>query len=303
MTLLSIVWDPNPIAISIGSLEIAWYGISWSLALLTASWIFARMVKREGLNPDITISGFMYGAIATVVGARLGHCLFYEPQEYFLHPFMSDFPWIKLLDIRGGGLASHGAAIGLLVGLWLFARKWKVPYIWILDRVAVMVPLSGALVRLGNLMNSEIIGDPTNLPWGFRFVNSYEWQALYGPGVYPPAGLACHPTQIYEALAYLAIFFLLAHLYWRTKLAEEKRGVIFGLFLILLFAVRFLIESIKLPQEVWEQNMILNMGQILSIPFIIGGGAILLWAWRRPAQPYTNMPLAKNARNTTKKRK
>ncbi|WP_298064132.1 prolipoprotein diacylglyceryl transferase [uncultured Rikenella sp.] len=279
MTPLSVIWDPDPVAISIGSLEIAWYGISWSLALLAASWIFARMVKREGLDPDITISGFMYGAIATIVGARLGHCLFYEPQEYFLHPFMSDFPWIKLLDIRGGGLASHGAAIGLLVGLWLFARKWKVPYIWILDRVAVMVPLSGALVRLGNLMNSEIYGEATSLPWGFVFVRNGET-------------LPMHPTQIYEALAYLAIFFLLAHLYWRTKLAEQKRGVIFGLFLILLFAVRFAIESIKLPQEDWEMGLALNMGQMLSIPFIVAGGAILLWAWRRPAQLYKNMPLA-----------
>lgn len=304
MTPLSIVWDANPVAFSIGSLEIAWYGILWAVALLAALWIFARMVKREGLDPRLVDSGFLYGVLATIIGARLGHCLFYEPQEYFLHPFMSDFPWIKILDIRGGGLASHGAAIGLLVGLWLFARKWKFPYIWILDRVAVMVPLSGALVRLGNLMNSEIIGDPTSLPWGFLFVRSYEWQALYGPGVYPPDGLACHPTQIYEALAYLAIFFLLAHLYWRTKLAAQKRGVIFGLFLILLFAVRFLIESIKLPQEAWEQAMALNMGQILSIPFIIAGGAILLWALRRPAQPYENMPLAKNApKNTTKKRK
>lgn len=290
MTPLAIVWEANPIAVSIGSLQIAWYGISWALALLMASWIFARMVKREGLNPEIAGSGFLYGAIATVVGARLGHCLFYEPAEYFLHPFMSDFPWIKLLDIRGGGLASHGAALGLLVGLWLFARKWKFPYIWILDRVAVIVPVSGALVRLGNLINSEVYGDPTSLPWGFVFVQAGETEPM-------------HPTQIYEAAAYLAIFFLLAHLYWRTKLAEEKRGVIFGLFLILLFLVRLLIESIKQPQEVWEQTMALNMGQILSIPFIIAGGVILLWALRRPAEPYTNMPLAKNSPNKTKKRK
>ena len=291
MTLLSVVWDANPVAFSLGSLEIAWYGVLWALALLSALWIFARMVKREGLDPRLVDSGFLYGVLATIIGARLGHCIFYEPQEYFLHPFMSDFPWIKILDIRGGGLASHGAALGLLVGLWMFSRKWKFPYIWILDRVAVMVPLSGALVRLGNLMNSEIYGDPTSLPWGFVFKRVGETVPM-------------HPTQIYEALAYLAIFFLLAHLYWRTKLAEEKRGVIFGLFLILLFLVRLLIESIKMPQEAWEQNMALNMGQILSIPFIIAGGVILLWALRRPAQPYTDLPLAKNApKNTTKKRK
>lgn len=288
---LSIVWDVNPVAFSLGSLEIAWYGVLWALALLSALWIFARMVKREELDPRLVDSGFLYAVLATIIGARLGHCIFYEPAEYFLDPFMSGFPWIKILDIRGGGLASHGAALGLLVGLWLFARKWKVPYIWILDRVAVMVPLSGALVRLGNLMNSEIYGDPTTMPWGFVFKRVGETVPM-------------HPTQIYETGAYLLIFFLLAHLYWRTKLAEQKRGVIFGLFLILLFVVRLLVESIKLPQEVWEQNMALNMGQILSIPFIIAGGVILLWALRRPAQPYTDMPLAKNApKNTTNKRK
>lgn len=288
MTPLAIVWDPNPIAFSIGSLDIAWYGISWALALLVALWIFSRMVKREGLNPQLVDSGFLFGVFATIIGSRLGHCLFYEPQEYFLHPFMSDFPWIKLLDIRGGGMASHGAAIGLLIGLWLFARKWKFPYIWILDRVAVMVPLSGALVRLGNLMNSEIYGDPTTLPWGFIFVQNGETMPM-------------HPTQLYEAGAYVLIFLLLAHLYWRTRLAQEKRGVLFGLFLILLFTVRFVIESIKLPQEVWEQNMWLNMGQILSLPFIVAGVVILWWGIRRPAEPYTNMPTADAAKIKTKK--
>lgn len=288
MTPLSIVWDPNPIAFSIGSLEVAWYGISWAAALLIALWIYTRMVKCEGLDPRIIDSGFLYGVLATVIGSRLGHCLFYEPQEYLLDPFMSDFPWIKLLDIRGGGMASHGAAVGLLIGLWLFVRKWKLPYIWVLDRVAVMVPIGGALVRLGNLMNSEIYGDPTSLPWGFIFVQNGETVPM-------------HPTQIYEAVAYLAIFLLLVHLYWRTQLAQQKRGVIFGLFLILLFTVRFVIESIKLPQEAWEQNMALNMGQILSLPFIVAGVAILWWAWRRPAQPYTNMPLAENAPKTNSK--
>lgn len=291
MTQLFVEWNVDPVAFSLGSLEIAWYGVLWALALLSSLWIFARMVRREELDPRLVDSGFLYGVLATIIGARLGHCIFYEPGEYFLHPFMDSFPWIKLLDIRGGGLASHGAALGLLVGLWLFARKWKFPYIWILDRVAVMVPLAGALVRFGNLMNSEIYGDPTTLPWGFVFLRAHETVPM-------------HPTQIYEALAYLAIFFLLAHLYWRTRLAEQKRGVIFGLFLILLFTVRFLVESIKLPQEAWEQDMMLNMGQILSLPFIAAGGVILWQALRRPARPYTDLPLAKNApKNTTKKRK
>lgn len=291
MTQLFVEWKVDPVAFSLGGFEIAWYGVLWAVALLSCLWIFSRMVQREGLDPRLVDSGFLYGVLATVIGARLGHCLFYEPGYYLLHPFMSDFPWIKLLDIRGGGLASHGAAIGLLVGLWLFARKWKFPYIWILDRVAVMVPLAGALVRLGNLLNSEIYGDPTSLPWGFVFLRAGETVPM-------------HPTQIYEALAYLAIFFLLAHLYWRTRLAEEKRGVIFGLFLILLFSVRLVVESIKLPQEAWEQGLPLNMGQMLSIPFVTAGGVVLWRALRRPAEPYADMPRAKTASGTTvKKRK
>lgn len=290
MTPLAIVWDAEPIAFSLGTLEIAWYGILWAAALLVALWIFARMVRRERLDPRLIDSGFLYGVLATIIGARLGHCLFYEPANYILHPFTPEFPWVKLLAIREGGLASHGAAIGLLVGLWLFARKWRLPYVWILDRVAVMVPLSGALVRFGNLMNSEIYGEATTLPWGFIFVREGETMPM-------------HPTQIYEALGYLVIFFLLAHLYWRTKLAQEKRGVIFGLFLVLLFTVRFAIESIKLPQEAWEQGMVLNMGQLLSLPFIAAGGVILWRALRQPARPYTDMPLAKTASGTTTKKR
>ncbi|MCH5306401.1 MAG: prolipoprotein diacylglyceryl transferase [Rikenella sp.] len=289
MTPLFIVWDVESVAFSLGSLEIAWYGVLWAAALLVALWIFSRMVKRERLDPRLIDSGFLYGVLATVIGARIGHCLFYEPGDYFLQPFMPEFPWVKLLNIRGGGLASHGAALGLLVGLWLFARRWKLPYVWILDRVAVMVPLSGALVRIGNLMNSEIYGKATSLPWGFVFVRNGET-------------LPMHPTQIYEALAYLAIFFLLAHLYWRTKLAGERRGVIFGLFLVLLFSVRFAVESIKLPQESWEQGMVLNMGQILSLPFIVAGGVILWHAFRQPVRPYTGLPQDKGISNRNKHR-
>lgn len=179
--------------------------------------------------------------------------------------------------MRGGGLASHGAAMGLLVGIWLFTRKWKVPYIWLLDRVGVMVPLCGALVRMGNYVNSEVYGTQTDLPWGVIFVNSGEI-------------LPMHPTQLYEALAYLVMSVMLLLIYWCTRIAMQKRGVIFGLFLILLFGFRFVIEMIKQPQEIWEQGMTLNMGQILSIPFVIAGVVILVWAIRRPAEPYADMP-------------
>lgn len=280
MNYLYITWDVNPIFVNIFGLEIAYYGILWAAAFGMGLWLMTKMVKREGLDPEITGSAFMYAIISTVVGARLGHCLFYDPEYYLANP-------LSILNIREGGLASHGAAIGLLIGIWLFSRKWKTPYIWMLDRIGIVVTIGGALIRLGNLMNSEIYGTPTDKPWGFLFVHG-------GEKFYGPTGelLPVHPTQIYEALAYLALFAILAHMYWRTKISD-RRGVMFGVFLIGLFLSRFMIESIKNVQATFEQEMILNMGQWLSIPFIIAGVVILIVALRRAPQPYTNMPMPK----------
>lgn len=287
MNLLAVVWEPNPIAFSIGGIEVAWYGLSWSLAMGIALYLWFKIIRREGLDDRMVESGFFYVAIAGIIGSRLGHCLFYEPAEYFLHPFQSGFPWLKVLDFRGGGMASHGAAIGMLIGVWLFVRKWKVPYIWMLDRMSVMVPLGGAFVRFGNLINSEVYGNPTSLPWGFIFANDGQTVPM-------------HPTQIYEALAYILIFLLMAHMYWRTKLSD-RRGFLFGLFLVLLFGVRFLIEFVKLPQEAFEAGWTLNMGQWLSVPFVVVGMIILLLALKQPPKPYENMPKEKQSKKYKKK--
>lgn len=289
MNPLTIVWDVDPIAFHIGSLEIAWYGILWTIAIGTAWWLFHKMIVREHLEPRMEETGFWYIVLGTIIGARLGHCLFYEPQEFFLDPFMSSFPYIKLLDIRGGGLASHGGAIGILVGAWLYCRRWKIPFIWMLDRMAVIVPICGALVRIGNLINSEVYGTVTNLPWGFVFVQNGEV-------------LPMHPTQLYEAICYLLIFLLMAHLYWRTK-APDRRGLLFGIFLILLFGSRLFIEMIKNPQELFEENMVLNMGQILSIPFIVGGIAVLWVALKKPVRPYTELPQAETESRAVRRHK
>lgn len=266
MFLSTIVWDVDPIFIKIGDFGIGYYGLLWAISFMVCSFLFAKIVKREKLNPESEYSAFITLVIATIVGARLGHCLGYEPMEYLIKP------WTIITGIREGGLASHGAAIGLLVGIWIWSNKWKMPYIWMLDRIAVMVPIAGVLVRLGNLLNSEIYGTATDLPWGFIFVRAEETTAM-------------HPTQIYEIIAYLMIFALMAHLYWRTKISD-RRGVMFGLFLILLFGARFLIENIKQPQQIWEQEMILNMGQLLSLPFIIAGVVILIIAFKHKAKPY-----------------
>lgn len=270
MTLLAVVWDVNPIALQIGSLQIAYYGLLWVAAFILGAFLLKKIVVKEGLNPAMVDSAFIYVLIATVVGARLGHCLFYEP-SYFLSN-----PW-QILNIRGGGLASHGAAIGMVFGILLYAKKWKIPPMWLFDRIGIMIAVGGALIRIGNLINSEIYGDPTSQPWGFIFVNRGET-------------IAKHPTQIYEALAYIVIFFVLMHMYWRTKWIN-RRGMMFGVFLTLLFGMRLLIESIKEVQEPWEAALPLNMGQMLSIPFILVGIFFVFRSWNRPAQPYLNMPL------------
>ncbi|MEG0499873.1 MAG: prolipoprotein diacylglyceryl transferase, partial [Rikenellaceae bacterium] len=199
--------------------------------------------------------------IATVVGARVGHCLFYEFNEYIQDP-------IRILYVWEGGLASHGAALGLLVGIYLFSKKNHFTYIWSLDRITTVIPIGGAFIRLGNLMNSEIYGTPTDLPWGFIFVRRQET-------------LPMHPTQIYEALIYFLIFGLLGYLFFKKNLATRRPGALFGIFLITLFGSRFFVEMIKNVQESFEQALTLNMGQILSIPFVALGVIILILAYRK----------------------
>lgn len=262
------VWDVHPTLFTIGPVEVRYYGLMWALGFIISAYIISNIMKREGYSEKMFDSFFWYGLLSTVIGSRLGHCLFYDPGYYLTHP-------IEILYIHQGGMASHGAAVGLLIGLWLFSKKNKLPYIWSLDRIGILVAVSGTLVRIGNFMNSEIFGRPTSLPWGVEFVMSSEWNALY-------KGLPCHPTQLYEALAYLIIFVVMVWLYYRKDLARRRPGVMFGIFLIALFGVRFLIEFIKNPQEDFEVGMILNMGQLLSIPFIIAGCVLLYRAYRVP---------------------
>ena len=261
---LYIVWNFNPVLFSVGGLDIRYYGLMWALAILVGAKFFDNFCKREGLPSSVSESIFIYGTLATIIGSRLGHCLFYEPQHYLAHPLAI------ITEIRNGGMASHGAAVGLLIGLWLFSRRNKLPYIWSLDRIAIAVGIAGALVRIGNLMNSEIYGHATSLPWGFVFVRAGETQPM-------------HPTQIYEAAAYLVLFGILCWMYYGPKLALRRPGLMFGFFLIYLFGFRFLVEFIKNPQEEFERTMTLNMGQWLSIPFIVLGIVILYRACRRPA--------------------
>ncbi len=267
---LSVVWDFDPVWIRIGSFDIRYYGLMWALAILIAAKFFDNFVKREGLPTEISESVFLYGTLATVFGARIGHCLFYEPAEYLAQP------WTIITGFRDGGMASHGAAIGLLIGLWLFSRKNRMPYLWSLDRIMIGVPIGGAIVRLGNLFNSEIFGEATSLPWGFEFVRSAKWVHEYAPA-------AVHPTQIYEALCYVATFAVMLWMYYGRDLARRRPGSVFGVGLVGIFLSRFLLECIKTTQEHFEEGWALNMGQLLSIPFILLGSYMIYRAFTRPA--------------------
>lgn len=259
MMLSAIVWNVDPEIFRIGSFAIRWYGLLFALGFVFGYIIMGRIFKKEHIPAKMLDTLTTYMVVGTVVGARLGHCLFYEPEYYLSHP-------LEILMIWKGGLASHGAAIGILLSLYFFSRKSKKSYLWIVDRIVIVVALSGLFIRTGNLMNSEIYGIQTNLPWGFIFER---W------GETVPK----HPTQIYEALSYFVIFIVLYYLYNR-KYKTMKDGYLTGLFLIILFSVRFLIEFIKEPQVGWEENLLLNMGQILSIPFILTGIGLLVYKKR-----------------------
>lgn len=265
MNLLAVVWDFNPTLINLFGFEIRWYSLTWVAALLFGGWLFSYFCKREGKPESVSDTAFMYIALGTIIGARLGHCLFYEPMEYLREP------WRIITGIRDGGLASHGATIGILIGIWLSSRKSKVPVLWTADRLGIIAPLSGAMIRFGNLFNSEIIGNETTVPWGFKFMRLYpNWPEELVP--------ARHATQLYEALCYLACFTVLFLLYRYTKV-EKREGFIFGAALVGIFSPRFLIEFIKIDQVAFEEGMTLNMGQWLSIPFILIGVGFMVWSW------------------------
>ena len=264
INILAVNWAPSPEIFSIGPLTIRYYSLLFVSGFIIGYYIFSWFFKREGVPPRILENLLYTLLISTMVGARLGHCLFYEPEYYLARP-------LEILKVWEGGLASHGGAIAILLAMWWFVkkygRKYDFDFLWLMDRLGIATALAGMMIRLGNLMNSEIYGNPTDLPWGFIFT-------LRGETV------PKHPTQLYEALAYLSLFLILLFVY-KQFLPKLKRGTLFALFLIGLFAARFFIEFVKEPQVAFEQTMSLNMGQWLSIPFILGVVALLIYSITR----------------------
>ena len=263
-----VTWNVNPEIFNLGPLSIRWYGLLFASGFLIGYYIGERMLKSEGVDPKWLDSLFFYLIIATVLGARLGHVFFYDWSYYSQNPK-------EIFMIWHGGLASHGGAIGIMIAMYIHSRLiTKRTVLWTLDRVAVPTALVGAFIRTGNLMNSEIYGVETSLPWGFVFERNGEM-------------LAKHPTQIYEALAYLLAFGILMYLYWKTN-SKNRPGLLMGAFFILIFIPRLLIEFIKEDQEAFEADMILNMGQWLSIPFILIGIFFVLRAVKLPEKKFVN---------------
>ena len=260
--LATITWSISPEILSLGPIHIRWYGLLFATSFILGFKILEWVYKKENRPMDDLNDLIWFMILGTVIGARLGHCLFYNPEFYLSNP-------IEILKVWRGGLASHGAALGIFTALYYYSKKKKnQSFLWVADRVAIGVALAGFLIRMGNLFNSEIIGIPTDLPWGFIFTSV--------------DNIPRHPAQLYEALFYLLSFFIIFFQYKKHE-GKFKDGYLFGIFLILIFGFRFFVEFFKRHQESFEQGMFLNMGQLLSIPLVLAGFYLLYNAKRKEA--------------------
>lgn len=251
-----IVWNIDPVFIDIMGFQIYWYGVFFASAILLGfqllKWVFiSEQRSLTDLDPILT-----YVVLGIIIGARLAHCFFYDPQYYFSNP-------LKVLAIWEGGLASHGGGLGLLIGIYFYAKKYKLPFLWLVDRLAMSTALFAIIVRFANFINSEIFGIPTQVPWGIIFAKIDQ--------------LPRHPAQLYEAFSYLAILFILLFIYIRTKKTPAP-ALLTGVFLSLTFSARFMIETVKVKQAAYSSELAINTGQLLSIPFILVGLGLIIWS-------------------------
>jgi phosphatidylglycerol:prolipoprotein diacylglycerol transferase len=277
-TLLAIHWNVSPELFSLGPISVRWYGLMFALGFLIGYQIMFKMFKYESSNTDWLDKLFVYTIVATIVGARLGHVFFYGWSYYSQHILEIILPIAKgefgYKFVGYQGLASHGGGLGIVIAIYIFSKKvTKRSMLWTLDRLVIPTALVGAMIRTGNLMNSEIYGVATNLPWGFIFERNHET-------------IAKHPTQIYEALGYLLVFITAIVLFFKSKDLKDRAGFFIGYGFAGIMIVRFFVEFIKENQEAFEAGMALNMGQILSIPFILVGGYLMYRALKNPPVKY-----------------
>ena len=271
MILNYINWDINPEIVNIFGISLRYYGLLFVGGLVLCGYILKRIFVKEKIPVENLHTLTIYGMIGIFAGARLGHCLFYQPEYFLSHPLEMFLPIQQ--KIGGGyeftgyqGLASHGGAIGLIIAIIAYTIKTKERIVKTFDLIAIVAPLGGCFIRLANLMNSEIIGMPTTKPWGFVFVQV--------------DSLPRHPAQLYEAISYLLMFGLLYFLYL-SKRIKIGNGLFFGLSLVLIFTARFLIEFVKERQVEFEEFMKFNMGQLLSLPFVLIGVGFIIYGLSR----------------------
>lgn len=306
--ILSIVWNPTE-GIDLGFFMIRYYSLMFVVAFGLGWFIMKKIYEREGESMEKLDKLFIYTVIATLVGARLGHVLFYQP-ELFREDFVNVFLPIRLnpeFEFTGfSGLASHGAAIAIIITMIYYSKKIiNRPILWMLDRVVIPITSGGIFVRLGNFFNSEILGKTTNegFPTAVKFIRGEEhlgkYQAMKATGTNDAnkayeliekdpqfADIIAsipyrHPAQLYEAVGYIFVFLIIYYMYWKTD-ARNKQGLIFGVFLVLLWAVRFIVEFVKQSQGGFEgENPILLTGQWLSIPFILAGFYLIFTAKKK----------------------
>ncbi len=250
------IWNADPVLFAFGSFKIHWYGLLFATAILTGFSIMNRIYMHEK-KPIAQLETLqVYMIVGIVVGARLGHCLFYDPAYYLSHP-------LEILAVWKGGLASHGGGTGAILATYFYAKKTNVSFIYLLDRLAIPTASFAFFVRMGNLMNSEIVGNKTDVPWAVVFSRVDEF--------------ARHPAQFYEALSYLSIFFILGTMYLLPK-KKLPNGMIFGTFLTLIFTARIVIEFVKVPQAAYANETLLSTGQALSVPFLLIGIGLIIWS-------------------------
>lgn len=261
-----IIWDPSTTAFSIGAVDVRWYSLCWCIGLALSYVVVLKLYRQQQIPQEKFDPLFFYCFVGILVGARLGHCLLYEPGYFLAHPLEMVLPMRHMADgswkFTGyAGLASHGGTLGLMIALWLYVRRYKVNILRVLDNIAIATPICACFIRLGNLMNSEIVGKYTGSDYGFVFAQNGDI-------------LPRHPGQLYEAVAYF-VFFLVGLALWRRMKERVGTGFFFGFCLTTIFTFRFIVEFFKEVQEAWEINMQhligVNQGQLLSVPFIVLG--------------------------------
>ncbi|MCE2617648.1 MAG: prolipoprotein diacylglyceryl transferase [Phocaeicola sp.] len=267
MISLFITWNPDPVIFNIGSYPVRWYSFFWVIAIISATMVVSKIFKDKNYSKEDFSRLFVYSFLGIFIGARLGHCLFYDASYFIEHPLEAVLP-IKFYPnnnwkfVGYAGLASHGGTLGLIFALFLFCRKTKIKFLKILDIIAVAAPLAAGFIRIANFMNSEIIGTETTLPWGVVFIQV--------------DNVIRHPAQLYESIAYFFFFVIMWLLYRYHNKYKVKSGFYFGLCIFMIFTFRFFIEFLKERQVSFEADMTLDMGQILSLPFMLLGFYFLI---------------------------